>query len=93
MFTKLNEDIKVLLNFELEHGNEVLNFGAGDGYTLIELRFPFHTSDMGFKALLSGTVHPWKWGSQHYEEQYDGFRSSMYPNDAIVVRRRKEVIT
>jgi hypothetical protein len=93
MFTKLSEDIKALLNFELERGNEVFNFGAGDGYNFIELRLPFHTSDMGFKDVLVDTIHPWEWGSQHYDDQYDGFRSSIFPYDAIVVRRRKEMIT
>ena len=60
MFTKLSEDIKALLNFELERGNEVFNFGAGDGYNFIELRLPFHTSDMGFKDVLVDTIHPWE---------------------------------
>jgi hypothetical protein len=88
MFTKLSQDVNTLLDFELEHGNEVLNFGAADGYNLVELRLPFHTSDIRFKELILGTLHPWTWGSPHYNDQYDGFRSSIFPNDAIVFRRR-----
>jgi hypothetical protein len=76
-----------LLQFELKHGNEVLNTGAAAGYNLIELRLPFHKNDPAFESVLAETLHPWVWGSQHYEEEYEGFRSSIFPNDALVVRK------
>jgi len=82
-------DIKRILNFELQHGNEVLGFGAGDGYTLIELRDPFHFNDSEFAQAVSETTQSWRWGSQHYEEEFEGFRSTIFPHDAVVVRIRK----
>ena len=82
---KLSIDISRLLSFELAHGNEVLNFGKAEGYHFIELCFPFHVNTAGFREALSNTIYPWEWGSQHYEEKYEGFRSTLFPCDAIVV--------
>lgn len=84
----MSGDIKKLLDFELSRGNEVFNFGAGAGYVVIELRLPFHSDDPQFKEALSVTIRPYHWGSQHYDDEYDGFCSTIFPGDAIVIRRK-----
>jgi hypothetical protein len=79
MYKRLSDDIMKLLNFELEHGNSVLDVGAGAGYNFVHLAFPFHTNDPGFADVLSQTIGPFEWGSPHYGEKYVGFRSTIFP--------------
>ena len=93
MSAKISDDVRTLLDFELEQENEVLNFGGSEGYAVVELRYPFHVDQPKFREILPETLHAWQWGSQHYEEKYEGFRSTLFPYDAIVVRTRERVMT
>jgi hypothetical protein len=88
MFPQVSDDVRKLLEFELEHGNEVFSFGAASGYSFFVLRIPCHTGDAKWAEALSETIQPWVWESPHYEEKYQGFRSNIFPGDAVVVRNK-----
>ena len=85
----MSDDIKRIVDFELARGNTVRSFGAANGYLFIELLHPFHTDEPDFEGALTETVSPWTWEDPHYgDEKYAGFRSSIFPGDAVVVRER-----
>jgi len=77
MNIRLSDDLKVILDYELRHGNEVAQvFFPGDRVAVV-LRRPLRIRRSEDEArLIPASVEHWEFDDPHYGEEYrSGYRS------------------
>ena len=77
MNIRLSDDLRVILDYELAHGNEVAQVFFPEDRVAIVLRYPFRISNAdGSTQLIPASVEQWEFDDPHYADEYRaGYRS------------------